>query len=111
MSSHPANAALVLAQLRLHTLKRSPPPMNRRLFLGLAAGAAAVPLFPRTLRAADSTIENSKIAADRKAALDILKPSAQDLQHGLELHAASVVLHLRLRAERRCRQRRAQENH
>ena len=66
--------------------------MNRRTFLNLAAGTAAVPLLPRSLRAADPTTENSKIAADRKAALDILKPTVKQLEHGLELHAASVVL-------------------
>jgi membrane dipeptidase len=66
--------------------------MNRRLFLGLAAGAAAAPYFARSLRAADPVADNAKIAADRQAALDILKPSAKDLQRGLELHAASVVL-------------------
>lgn len=66
--------------------------MNRRLFLGLAAGAAAAPYLARSLRAADPVNDNPKIAGDRKAALDILKPSARDLQHGLELHAASVVL-------------------
>jgi membrane dipeptidase len=66
--------------------------MNRRLFLGLAVGAAAAPLLTRGLRAADPVSDNPKIASDRKAALDLLKPSAKDLQRGLELHAASVVL-------------------
>ena len=66
--------------------------MNRRSFLGLAAGAAAAPLLARSLKAADPVADNAKIAADRKAALDLLKPSPKDLQHGLELHAASVVL-------------------
>lgn len=66
--------------------------MNRRLFLGIAAGAAAAPLLPRSLRAAGPLAENSRIADDRQAALDILKPSARQLQHGLELHASSVVL-------------------
>lgn len=66
--------------------------MNRRLFLGLAAGAAAAPYITRSLYAADPVSDNPKIASDRKAALDILKPSAKDLQRGLELHAASVVL-------------------
>lgn len=66
--------------------------MNRRGFLGLAAGAVAAAQFlPRTLRAADPIGANSKIAADRKAALDLLKPSTRDLEHGLALHAASVV--------------------
>lgn len=66
--------------------------MNRRSFLGLTAGAAAIPSFARTLHAATAPAENPKIAADRKAAQDILKPSPRDLQHGLELHAHSVVL-------------------
>jgi membrane dipeptidase len=66
--------------------------MNRRSFLGIAAGAAAAPILARALQAAPSAAENPKIAADRKAALDILQPSPKDLQHGLELHAHSVVL-------------------
>lgn len=69
--------------------------MNRRSFLGFATAAATAPLLARNLRAADAagkSIDHPKIAADRKAALDILKPSAKDLQHGLELHAQSVVL-------------------
>ena len=34
---------------------------------------------------------NEKIEEAKQAALDILKPSAKDLQHGLELHANSIV--------------------
>ena len=34
---------------------------------------------------------NDRIEAARKVALDILKPSEKDLEHGLALHAASVV--------------------
>ena len=34
---------------------------------------------------------NEKIEKARKAALDVLQPTPQQLQHGLELHAASVV--------------------
>lgn len=53
--------------------------MNRReLLYGLAVGQAAA--------------WNSKIESGRQAALEVLKPSARDLQHGLELHAASVVV-------------------
>lgn len=66
--------------------------MNRRSFFSLAAGAAATHVLTRSLRAADPAVENPKIAADRKAALDLLQPSAKDLQHGYELHAQSVVL-------------------
>jgi membrane dipeptidase len=66
--------------------------MNRRSFLGLAATAAAAPALVRHLPAAGPTSDNPKIAADRQAALDLLKPSARNLQHGLELHAQSVVL-------------------
>lgn len=69
--------------------------MNRRHFLEVAAGAAAASLLTSS-RAADeglsSGVENPQIAADRQAALAILKPSARDLQHGLELHAQAVVL-------------------
>jgi len=66
--------------------------MNRRSFLGVTAGAAVVPMIARSLHAADPLADNPKIAADRKAAMDILKPSKKDLEHGLELHARSVVL-------------------
>lgn len=66
--------------------------MNRRSFLGVTAGAAVVPMIARGLDAADPLADNPKIAADRKAAMDILKPSKKDLEHGLELHARSVVL-------------------
>ena len=34
---------------------------------------------------------NEKIQEARKAALTILKPTARELEHGLELHANSVV--------------------
>jgi len=35
---------------------------------------------------------NEKIQAARSVALDVLKPSAKDLEHGLELHANSLVI-------------------
>lgn len=37
-------------------------------------------------------LTNPKIKADRDAALAILKPSPKDLEHGLELHAQSLVV-------------------
>jgi membrane dipeptidase len=66
--------------------------MQRRHFLGLAAGAAATSFLTRRLSAAQPPPGAAKFAADRKAGLDILKPSARDLEHGLQLHANSVVL-------------------
>src|SRR4051812_38863305 len=75
--------------------------MNRRSFLSTSlAAAAAAPLVAPTLvpatRAADAPRQpaplNEKIAADRAAGLGILKPSQKDLDHGLALHANSVVL-------------------
>jgi len=72
--------------------------MNRRTFLAAAAGTAAI--APLAASAVDAPVAPSspapvnaaKIAADRAAALDILKPSEKDLQRGLELHASSVVI-------------------
>ena len=73
--------------------------INRRTFLSRSVTAAAIPFVAPTIirssRAAESTnpaVTNEKIAADRKAGLDRLKPSKRDLEHGLELHANSVVL-------------------
>lgn len=78
--------------------------MNRRSFLGVSAGAAVAPIIARNLYAADSAVENPKVAAadpivgspkitaDRKAAMDLLKPSQMQLKRGLELHAQSVVV-------------------
>src|SRR5258706_2052774 len=74
------------------------PPMNRRSFLSTSLAAAAAPLIApaliRSVHAAappGSAVTNEKIDADRAAALDVLKPSRKDLEHGLELHANSVV--------------------
>ncbi len=55
--------------------------MNRRAFIqsSFAGAAAAVAV-------------NSRIQAARDAALAVLKPSAKDLEHGLELHANSLVI-------------------
>ncbi len=37
-------------------------------------------------------LTNPKIKADREAAIALLKPSRKDLEHGLELHAQSLVV-------------------
>jgi membrane dipeptidase len=55
--------------------------MTRRHF-------AAAP-FAALLQPAES---NSKIRESREAALAVLKPSQKDLEHGLELHAKSLVV-------------------
>jgi membrane dipeptidase len=55
--------------------------------LGTEAAEAAEPI-----RSADPSWEKNEVIQDaRRAALDILKPSEKDLQHGLELHADSLV--------------------
>ena len=51
--------------------------MNRRSFVTTMAALAGAP--------------NPRIEAARSAALAVLKPSKRDLDHGLQLHAASVV--------------------
>ena len=57
--------------------------MTRRNFLGtMAATSAAL---------AQSATPNETIERARKVALDILKPSQRDLDHGFELHANSIV--------------------
>lgn len=62
--------------------------MNRRDFFSSSFGAAlAVGLAPQASPASNAAIERA-----RQAALDLLKPSRRDLEHGLELHAASVVI-------------------
>jgi membrane dipeptidase len=72
--------------------------LSRRGFLKTSAGvaslgAAALSSGVRPVRAADSplTPPNETIRKARAAALDILKPSQKDLEHGLELHANSLV--------------------
>lgn len=52
--------------------------MNRRSFVTTMSALAAAP--------------NPRIEAARSAALAVLKPSQRDLDHGLQLHAASVVI-------------------
>ena len=73
---------------------------SRRRFLQstlTAAGAAASPaILVRHASAAPAgvgrfTPENDKIKHAREAALAVLKPSAKDLEHGLRLHAESLV--------------------
>jgi membrane dipeptidase len=68
--------------------------MNRRTFLSAAIATGVAPLFiPSTRAAADPpSAENEKIASARQAALDILKPTQKQIDHGLALHAASTVV-------------------
>ena len=57
--------------------------VTRRNFLGTTAAASAA--------LAQSGAPNETIEHARKVALDMLKPSQRDLDHGLELHANSIV--------------------
>ncbi len=57
--------------------------MSRRGFIGTTAAASAA--LPQ------SGAPNAKIEGAKQAALDVLKPSQRNLEHGLELHANSVV--------------------
>ena len=84
-------------------------PMRRRQFIGaslgmtmagsaaaLAAGAEEKPSSAGqatgdTEAAPRGWQDNEVIQESRQVALDILKPSKKDLEHGLELHANSVV--------------------
>lgn len=59
--------------------------MQRRTFLGGSAGLAAA-------TAAPGAAPNARIQTARDAALAVLKPSAKDLEHGLQLHANSLVI-------------------
>jgi membrane dipeptidase len=59
--------------------------VHRRTFLGGSAGLAAA-------AAAPGAAPNARIQTARDAALAVLKPSAKDLEHGLELHANSLVI-------------------
>lgn len=75
--------------------------LDRRKFCRSIAGSFAAPLAAASAFSADVvgrdpvtdlTVRlNPKIQASRDVALDILKPSAAQMQHGLELHAQSVV--------------------
>ncbi|MBM3892244.1 MAG: dipeptidase, partial [Verrucomicrobia bacterium] len=72
---------------------------TRRHFLKTSAGltllgAAAQAFTVRLARAADTSPlspANEKIQKARDVALSVLKPSQKDLEHGLELHANSLV--------------------
>ncbi len=78
--------------------------LDRRRFLGsamLGAGLAATGFPSSSARAATSAKDalklfgpdhpNPVIAKARQLALSVLKPSKRDLEHGLELHANSLV--------------------
>lgn len=56
--------------------------MNRREFAGASLGAATA----ASLAASDEKIERA-----RQAALAVMKPSKRDLEHGMALHADSIV--------------------
>ena len=60
--------------------------MKRRHFL------TGIPALGAAAAAGQSWEANSKIRRAREAALELLKPSRKDLEHGLELHAQSVVV-------------------
>ena len=66
-------------------------PMSRRRFL--SAGAASFAAMPLAALAVPPQFETShpKIQQDRQTALDLLSPSASELQRGLELHAGAIV--------------------
>ena len=62
--------------------------MNRRQFFSSSfRAAAAVGLAPQATPAANDRIERA-----RQAALDVLKATPSQVQHGLELHANSLVI-------------------
>lgn len=81
-------------------------PVNRRSFLGTSLGIAATSLGASktsNLTAAEKEgtatktsvkpkpIQNETILHARKVALEILKPTPKQLEHGLKLHADSLV--------------------
>ena len=67
--------------------------MNRRSFMkaSLAAAVAGAAARSSDAAAAPSPRGNELIERARQAALEVLKPSPKQLQHGLELHKASLV--------------------
>ena len=86
--------------------------MRRRQFLSASfgmtvAGSAAVPVVKQTAGAEERPSSLGEVTGDteaaadwesneviqgaRQVALDILRPSKKDLEHGLELHADSLV--------------------
>jgi len=62
------------------------PGMKRRHFL------TGIPALGAAAAAGQSWTANPKIRRAREAALELLKPSRKELEHGLELHAQSVVV-------------------
>lgn len=74
------------------------PPIHRRDFLhasvglSLAGASAALAAPTETPATPDPSWEKNEVIQDaRQAALDVLKPSKKDLDHGLALHAESLV--------------------
>ncbi len=77
------------------------PAIDRRRFLGsslaLAAAGTSIAAVAADAPAGDDSPppgtwqENDSIVRPREVALEILKPTTAQLEHGLELHAASVV--------------------
>lgn len=68
--------------------------MNRRQFVGTSALgllASTIGAVKADERQEAAILENEQIQKARAAALDILKPSQKDLEHGLDLHAQSLV--------------------
>ena len=60
--------------------------------LSLAGAAAALAQPPEATSKPDRSWEKNEVIQEaRQVALDILEPSKKDLEHGLELHADSVV--------------------
>ena len=85
-----------------HGTPRGYPAVDRRKFLHLAAGVLAVNAAeqsradepPRTAVPGKDPLlitENPVIVPARNSALEILKPSRAQLEHGLELHRQSLV--------------------
>src|SRR4051812_25384915 len=66
---------------------------RRRLLKAACAGPVAGLLAhgPKSLAAADRPPFNSAIDKAWQSGLAALKPSAKDLEHGLELHADAIV--------------------
>ena len=72
--------------------------IGRREFLRASCGLSLAGAAPWLVQGAESPSEadcswekNAIIQQARQAALDILKPSKKDLEHGLKLHADSLV--------------------
>jgi hypothetical protein len=62
--------------------------MNRRTFVSASfQAAAALGLAPQA-----SAASNDRIERARQSALDALKPSKKQIEHGLALHAGSIVM-------------------